>query len=120
IKFIFPNSKDIYLHDTPHNELFSQEKRGFSHGCVRVEKPVELAEYLLKDVGWDRKRILSTIAERKEKEVKLKKDLPVYLVYFTAWADDDGNVYFRDDIYGHDKTLADKLASQTPAPQPKT
>jgi len=115
IKFIFPNSNDIYLHDTPHNELFSQEKRGFSHGCVRVEKPVELAEYLLKDVGWNRKRILSAIAERKEKQVKLKTVLPVYLVYFTAWADDDGSIHFRDDIYGHDKTLSDKLASQTKA-----
>ncbi len=119
VKFIFPNSKDIYLHDTPHNELFSQEKRGFSHGCVRVEKPLELAEYLLKEVGWTSKEIKAAIAERKEKQVKLKTDLPVYLVYFTAWADDDGTVHFRDDIYGHDKTLAEKLISQPPAPKPK-
>lgn len=106
VKFIFPNTNDIYLHDTPHDELFSQAKRGFSHGCVRVEKPIELAEYLLKNVGYDRNKIENTIAQRKEKHVKLNKVLPVYLVYFTAWADDNGNVHFREDIYGHDKTLA--------------
>ena len=106
VKFIFPNTNDIYLHDTPHDELFSQAKRGFSHGCVRVEKPIELAEYLLRNVGYDRNKIESTIAQREEKHVKLSKVLPVYLVYFTAWADDNGNVHFREDIYGHDKTLA--------------
>ena len=107
VKFIFPNTNDIYLHDTPHDELFSQAKRGFSHGCVRVEKPIDLAEYLLRNsAGWDRAQILNTISVRKEKYVKLKEVLPVYLVYFTAWADDKGQVHFRDDIYGHDKTLA--------------
>lgn len=107
VKFIFPNSNDIYLHDTPHGELFNQEKRGFSHGCVRVEKPIELAEYLLRNSGdWSRKQILDVIAKRKEQRVQLKTSLPVYLVYFTAWVDEDGTVHFRDDIYGHDKTLA--------------
>lgn len=107
VKFIFPNTDDIYLHDTPHDELFSQAKRGFSHGCVRVEKPIDLAEYLLRNSGnWSRSQIESTIAQRKEKHVKLKEVLPVYLVYFTAWADDNGKMHFRDDIYGHDKTLA--------------
>lgn len=106
VKFIFPNSNDIYLHDTPHDQLFSQAKRGFSHGCVRVEKPIELAEYLLRNSDdWNRARLLSTIAERKEKKVKLPAPLPVYLVYFTALADENGRVHFRDDIYGHDKTL---------------
>lgn len=109
VKFIFPNSNDIYLHDTPHGELFNQEKRGFSHGCVRVEKPIELAEYLLRNSGdWSRKQILDVIAKRKEQRVQLKTSLPVYLVYFTAWADEDGTVHFRDDIYGHDKALATK------------
>lgn len=107
VKFIFPNSNDVYLHDTPHDELFSQVSRGFSHGCVRVEKPIDLAVYLLRNVpGYDRGKIQSIIAERKEKHVPLKHVIPVYLVYFTAWADANGNVSFREDIYDHDKTLA--------------
>jgi len=115
VKFIFPNTNDIYLHDTPHDELFSQSKRNFSHGCVRVERPLELAEYLLGPVGWDMNKIQSTIAQGQEKHVKLKQVLPVYLVYFTAWADESGNVNFRDDIYGHDKTLAQQYFKEVSA-----
>ncbi|MCB2379446.1 L,D-transpeptidase family protein [Hymenobacter sp. BT635] len=107
VKFIFPNSNDIYLHDTPHDELFSQTKRGFSHGCVRVAEPLKLAEYLLRNKpGWDMQTIQDTIANRKEKYVSLKETLPVYLVYFTAWVDEVGSVHFREDIYSHDKALA--------------
>ena len=107
VKFIFPNSNDIYLHDTPHDELFAETARSFSHGCVRVEKPLELATYLLRhDPKWSQQAIEDTIAGRREKYVKLKQTLPVYLVYFTSWADADGHVHFRDDIYGHDKALA--------------
>jgi murein L,D-transpeptidase YcbB/YkuD len=109
VKFIFPNKNNVYLHDTPHDELFSQEKRGFSHGCVRVEKPIELAEYLLRKIpGWNRSQIMSTIAQNEEKFISLKQKLPVYLVYFTAWADNAGNVHFREDIYGHDRGLINK------------
>jgi murein L,D-transpeptidase YcbB/YkuD len=112
VKFIFPNSDDIYLHDTPHDELFNQTKRGFSHGCVRVEEPIKLAEYLLRNKpGWSRETILDTIQARKEKYVTLNEKLPVYLVYFTSWVDDAGNVHFRDDIYGHDKALAKQYFS---------
>ncbi|UYZ59936.1 L,D-transpeptidase family protein [Hymenobacter latericus] len=107
VKFLFPNSEDIYLHDTPNDELFSQAKRGFSHGCVRVERPLELAEYLLRNKpGWDMTKIQETVAAGKEQYVTLPEKLPVYLVYFTTWVDDAGNVHFRDDIYGHDKSLA--------------
>ena len=107
VKFIFPNSNDVYLHDTPNDALFSQASRDFSHGCVRVEKPIDLAVYLLRNVsGYDRSRIQSVIAERKENHVALKQKLPVYLVYFTASADAEGNVKFHEDIYGHDKVLA--------------
>ncbi|MDO7845982.1 L,D-transpeptidase family protein [Hymenobacter sp. M29] len=107
VKFIFPNSNDIYLHDTPHDALFSQSARSFSHGCVRVKEPVKLATYLLRDkAGWDQSTILDTIATHREKYISLKEKLPVYLVYFTAWADAAGHPHFRDDIYGHDKTLA--------------
>lgn len=107
VKFIFPNSNDVYLHDTPHDELFSQAKRGFSHGCVRVQEPLKLAEYLLRNKpGWDLPKIQETIAGRAEQYVSLPEHLPVYLVYFTAWVDEAGNVNFRDDIYGHDRSLA--------------
>ena len=107
VKFIFPNSNDIYLHDTPHDELFSQSSRSFSHGCVRVAEPIKLATYLLRNKpGWDQQTILDSIATRREKYVTLKEKLPVYLVYFTAWADANGHPHFRDDIYGLDKTLA--------------
>ncbi|WP_283566008.1 L,D-transpeptidase family protein [Hymenobacter sp. H14-R3] len=107
VKFIFPNSNDIYLHDTPHDELFSQTKRSFSHGCVRVEEPVKLAAYLLRNnPAWSQPVIEDTIAQHREKYITLKEKLPVYLVYLTAWADADGHAHFRDDIYGHDKSLA--------------
>ncbi|MVN75466.1 L,D-transpeptidase family protein [Hymenobacter sp. HMF4947] len=107
VKFIFPNSNDIYLHDTPHNELFSQTKRNFSHGCVRVEEPVKLATYLLRNnPNWSQPVIEDTISQRREKYITLKEKLPVYLVYLTAWADANGHAHFRDDIYGHDKALA--------------
>lgn len=107
VKFIFPNSQDIYLHDTPRDELFSQSQRSFSHGCVRVKEPIRLATYLLRDKpGWDQQTILDSIATRREKYITVKEKLPVYLVYFTAWADASGHPHFRDDIYGHDKTLA--------------
>ena len=107
VKFIFPNSNDVYLHDTPHDELFAQTKRSFSHGCVRVEQPVKLATYLLRNNSqWDLTAIEDTIAQHREKYITLKEKLPVYLVYFTAWADADGHAHFRDDIYGHDKALA--------------
>ncbi|WP_210519414.1 L,D-transpeptidase family protein [Hymenobacter terricola] len=107
VKFIFPNANDIYLHDTPHDELFSQSARSFSHGCVRLSEPIKLATYLLRDKpGWDQQTILDSIATHREKYITLKQKLPVYLVYFTAWADAAGHPHFRDDIYGLDKTLA--------------
>ena len=107
VKFIFPNANDVYLHDTPHDELFSQSNRSFSHGCVRVKEPIKLATYLLRNKpGWDQQTILDTIATHREKYVSMKEKLPVYLVYFTAWADATGHPHFRDDIYGLDKGLA--------------
>lgn len=107
VKFIFPNANDIYLHDTPHDELFSQSARSFSHGCVRLAEPIKLAAYLLRNrPEWSQETILDSIATHREKYVTLKEKLPVYLVYFTAWADAAGHPHFRDDIYGLDKKLA--------------
>jgi murein L,D-transpeptidase YcbB/YkuD len=99
IKFLFPNSHDIYMHDTPTKELFEESVRAFSHGCVRVENPREFAEYVL---GWERQRIDDMIATGENKNVRLDKHIPVHLSYFTAWPDESGNVIFYQDIYGRD------------------
>ncbi|MBC7915030.1 MAG: L,D-transpeptidase family protein [Pyrinomonadaceae bacterium] len=113
VKFIFPNVDNIYLHDTPHDELFSQSKRGFSHGCVRLEQPLKLAEYLLRNIpGWDNASIRRQISTGKERYISVKEKLPVYLVYFTAKADANGHVQFYDDLYGHDTKLASMYFSK--------
>jgi L,D-transpeptidase YcbB len=112
IKFLFPNEYSVYLHDTPADALFSQRERGFSHGCVRLEKPIELGKYILKDMPeWDEAKIRQTINGGEEEWVTLPKEIQVYLVYFTTWVDKDGRVHFREDIYGHDKKLKQQLFS---------
>jgi murein L,D-transpeptidase YcbB/YkuD len=116
VKFLFPNRFDVYLHDTPSRSLFSRTVRSFSHGCIRVEKPIELAEYLLKDdPAWTPKRIAAVIARGKEAWVNIPKPLPVHLVYWTAWVDDAGTLQLRDDIYGRDKPLMGVLGTEAPA-----
>jgi L,D-transpeptidase YcbB len=116
VKFLFPNRFDVYLHDTPARSLFSRTVRSFSHGCIRVEKPIELAEYLLKDdPAWTPKRIAAVIARGKEAWVNIPHPLPVHLVYWTAWVDDAGTLQLRDDIYGRDKPLMDVLGTEAPA-----
>jgi murein L,D-transpeptidase YcbB/YkuD len=110
VKFIFPNSFSIYFHDTPAKSLFSKQQRAFSHGCVRLAEPKKLAEYLLKDnTYWTPERIQKAMYSGKEKWVKLEESIPVALFYFTAWVDNEGKLNFRDDIYGHDKKMADLL-----------
>ncbi|MBF8962422.1 L,D-transpeptidase family protein [Pontibacter sp. FD36] len=112
MKFLFPNEHAIYLHDTPSGSLFSQTQRGFSHGCVRLQRPMDLAKYVLKDMPeWTESRIEETINGGEETWITLPKKVQVYLVYFTSWVDEDGNVHFRDDIYGHDKRLEQELFS---------
>jgi L,D-transpeptidase YcbB len=106
IKFLFPNEYDVYLHDTPGHSLFERSERGFSHGCIRIEDPLKLADYLLKnDLMWNNEKILETIEGGEEKYIKLKKKTPVYILYFTTWVDDKGIIHFHNDIYGHDKRL---------------
>ncbi|WP_347159428.1 L,D-transpeptidase family protein [Pontibacter chitinilyticus] len=110
VKFMFPNEYAVYLHDTPADQLFSETDRDFSHGCVRVERPADLATYLLQDKpGWGRDHVVQAMHAREQQRVDLPENVPVYLVYFTAWADEDGTVHFRDDLYGHDKALAQRL-----------
>ncbi len=110
IKFILPNDNDVYLHGTPFQRLFERDKRGFSHGCVRVEDPYRLALFLLRDqAAWTEPLVRETVAAGKPKWITLKQPLPTYLLYLTAWADADGAMHFRDDIYGHDHALGRSL-----------
>lgn len=112
VKFIMPNDFSVYLHDTPADQLFSRDERALSHGCIRLERPEEFADYLLRgQKGWDRKKIEDAMKSDKPLQVDLESIYPVYIVYRTAWVDDDGNVNFRDDIYGHDKRHLNFLAS---------
>lgn len=105
VKFMFPNHHSVYIHDTPGKALFNRQERDFSSGCVRVQTPLALAQYLLEEQGWDRARIEATIARGQRKTVVLERPVPVHLVYFTTWVDSDGTVNFRQDIYGRDRDL---------------
>lgn len=106
IKFLFPNNFSIYLHDTPEKKLFDKQERSFSHGCIRIQEPLKLAEFLLKDDSlWNKKNIQKTLKEGKEKFVKLIRKVPVSILYFTAWVDDAGVLNFRKDVYGHDMKM---------------
>jgi len=115
IKFMFPNQFDVYLHDTPARELFQKSKRDFSSGCIRIEKPIELAEYVLRgDPKWTRQAILTAIEKRVEQTVRLPEPIPVHLLYWTAWVDNQGIVNFRNDIYERDKPLFEALREEPP------
>ena len=104
MKFMFPNKFRVYLHDTPSRELFEAAVPAFSSGCIRVEKAKDLALYLLqKENGWSYAKIDSVLSTGKTARVDLSEIIPVYVQYFTAWVDDNGNLNFRDDIYGRDK-----------------
>ncbi|MBK8537175.1 MAG: L,D-transpeptidase family protein [Candidatus Competibacteraceae bacterium] len=106
IKFMFPNPYNVYLHDTPSRELFSRNQRTFSSGCIRISNPVELAEYLLKfDPKWTRDTIKTASTSGKQRVVNLQQAMPVYLLYWTAWVDENGLAHFRDDIYQRDKPM---------------
>lgn len=110
VKFIFPNSYNIYLHDTPSRSLFGAERRAFSHGCIRVSQPAQLAEYLLrKQKDWTPEKIAQAMRANTEKWVSLDDPLPVFISYFTAWVDQEGLLNFRQDVYGHDRKMAERL-----------
>jgi murein L,D-transpeptidase YcbB/YkuD len=116
VKFLFPNSFDIYFHDTPSKSLFERSMRAFSHGCIRLAEPEKMANYLLRNQPeWTPKRISEAMNKGEEEIVKLKDAVPVVITYYTAWVDDRGRLNFRDDIYGHDKKLAAKMF-HSPAP----
>ena len=115
VKFMCPNQFNVYLHDTPSDRLFAESERSLSHGCIRLERPVDLAEYVLRGEGdWSREKILAAFETSHNQSVKLPKPLPVRILYWTAFTDDRGRLQFRDDIYGLDKLLERTL--QTPRP----
>lgn len=113
VKFMFPNRFSVYMHDTPHRELFARDVRAFSNGCIRLQKPRELAEILLTGQvpdpaasyeGW--------LATGKERHVTLERSIPVHIVYRTAWFDDDGTARYRPDVYGRDAKLLEAMEAR--------
>jgi len=105
VKFIFPNDYNIYLHDTPNHELFKKDVRAFSHGCIRVEKPVELAQWVL---GWPADRVQEQMQGPDNHQVNLPAKLPVYIVYFTTFVNND-QLSFGNDLYDRDNKLVTEL-----------
>lgn len=118
IKLMFPNEYNVYLHSTPAPELFSRTRRDFSHGCIRVEKPAELAAWALRNnSGWTVERVKDSMANGKDNvSVTLDRKVPVFIVYATAIAYENDEVHFYDDIYGHDSKLDLALAKGYPYP----
>ncbi|MEO6523325.1 MAG: L,D-transpeptidase family protein [Mucilaginibacter sp.] len=112
VKFLFPNSYNIYLHDTPSKYLFGESSRDFSHGCIRIKEPVKLAEFLLKDrPEWNAGTISQAMHSGKEKYITLKNKVPVFIAYFTAFIDRNNKINFRKDIYDRDNKLAATIIS---------
>jgi L,D-transpeptidase YcbB len=103
VKFLFPNPQNVYVHDTPADHLFNRIGRTFSHGCIRIEQPIALAEYVLRDQEqWTPEAIQAAMKAGTEKQVKMTTPIPVHLTYFTAWTDANGGLNFRNDVYGYD------------------
>jgi len=116
VKFLFPNRHSVYLHDTPTRGLFAKAERSFSSGCIRVERPLELAEYLLADrAQWSAERIEAALkTSSTERSVRLPETVPVHLQYWTAWAEADGTVHFRTDVYQRDGGVLRALQAAPP------
>ena len=112
VKFLFPNEHSVYLHDTANPELFARERRLFSSGCVRLERPMELARLLLREEGWDQERLGVVERARAEEWVRLSRPVPVVFEYRTAWIDDAGQLQITEDVYGRDARAALALGRQ--------
>lgn len=113
VKFMFPNKHDVYLHDSPARELFGRNLRAFSSGCIRVERPIDLAEFVLAgQPDGARASIEDAITGKSTKVVRLETPVPVHLTYFTAWTSEDGTIQFRDDVYERDSALARALSAR--------
>ncbi len=117
VKFLFPNSYNVYMHDTPSTEFFAKSRRDFSHGCIRLERPADLAAWVLRDnPGWTPERIQAAMNGSTTQQVNLAHPIPVLILYATVIVLDDGVVHFYDDIYGHDASLDQVLAKGYPYP----
>jgi murein L,D-transpeptidase YcbB/YkuD len=116
VKFMFPNDNNVYLHSTPQRSHFSRTRRDLSHGCIRVEDPVALAEWALRNQPmWTKEKIRAAMAgQRDDLYISLGRSIPVMILYATAAASEDGQVRFFDDIYGHDAKLATALNARAP------
>jgi len=118
VKFIFPNKFSIYLHDTPARTLFNKTKRIFSSGCIRIEKPMELAAYLLTDNSkWTYEKLTAAVDSKKTRTILLSDPMNIHILYWTAWVDKNGTVNFRDDIYGRDRQLNIALNEKIHSPE---
>lgn len=117
VKFIFPNEADVYMHGTPAPHLFARARRDFSHGCIRLENPARIAEWVLRgDPSWTRERIDAAMKGSRPVRVNLKQPLTVVVFYDTVHVNSDGVVFFVDDIYGHDRDLEAALGHGYPYP----
>jgi len=116
LKFMFLNKFNVYLHDTPARPLFEETQRDFSHGCIRIQQPIELAVYLLRqDPRWNRDALLRALDTAVDRTVPLPEPMPIHLLYWTAWADEDGTIQFRRDIHRRDAPLLTALRAPPPS-----
>jgi murein L,D-transpeptidase YcbB/YkuD len=107
---MFPNRHNVYIHDTPDTGLFGHARRAYSSGCIRIDRPMQLAQALLaRTADWDDQRIQRAVASSRTVRARLDQPVPVRIVYRTAWVDGDGTLQVRPDIYGHDRDLAKRL-----------
>jgi murein L,D-transpeptidase YcbB/YkuD len=110
IKFMFPNKHSVYLHDTSDPQLFKKERRGYSHGCIRIEKPMDMAEFVMRgSKDWSREKVAAVLKTKETTVAYLPKPISVHILYFTAWGNGDGTVHFLEDIYRRDERLEKAL-----------
>jgi L,D-transpeptidase YcbB len=118
LKFDFPNQYNVYMHGTPQQDLFSQTRRDFSHGCIRVEDPVSLATWVLQGEGnWSRQRIVDAMNVPETVTIPVRRPITILLLYGSVVVEDSGEIHFFDDIYGHDALLQRQLAHGYPFPR---
>jgi murein L,D-transpeptidase YcbB/YkuD len=110
IKFMFPNKHSVYLHDTSDPQLFQKERRGYSHGCIRIEKPMDMAEFVMRgSKEWPIEKIKAVLKTKDTTVANLPRPIPVHILYFTAWGNGDGAIHFLEDIYRRDERLEKAL-----------